>query len=90
MLDKMIDQYNEELSIYHPFTKIRHLDCTHVWPTLPCTVAGFMVGSYGKYPEDPNQIVMEYSQFTKLLVNYLPQQLNNDKFKAFMYGELPG
>ena len=54
---------------------------------LPCKVRNLMSSSNGKFPEENagNINIIEYSQFTSLISDYLPSYLDIDEdFKAFL------
>lgn len=75
MLNVMIDNYNaylEEREGPNPKNEQVHISSSKSNRVdLPCKISGFMSESYGKFPEDDNQVVMEYAPFTAYLINYL-------------------
>lgn len=60
MLNIMIENYNT--MDYGPEIKTKVKSST--FTSFSCKVAGFLDGSYGKYPKNSNQLIMEYGNFT--------------------------
>ena len=54
--------------------------------SIPCRIAGLLSDSFGKIDDDSADTTtfMEYSQFLKLVAQYLPDELNVPEFKAFL------
>jgi hypothetical protein len=72
MLNEMIDDYNLYAEGWR--SSIPKID-SGGRVSMPCLIVGILKESYGKYPEDSSQFIMEYSHFTYQLVNYLPSTL---------------
>jgi hypothetical protein len=71
MLNAMVVDYNkiaDELNA----EKVEAIYDSQTTVTLPCRISDFMVGSYAKYPETDDHIIMEYAPMSDYLAMYLP------------------
>jgi hypothetical protein len=92
MLNVMIKEFNSYKELHNipgpDVPKLKNNPATK----MPCTIKGFLDGSYGKYPDNSNQVIMEYSSaFTEYMMPYLPDKLGeNEEFKKYLLGQQPG
>jgi len=87
MLNGMVFEYNkiaEEMDI-----EKAELINNQTTVRFPCRITDFLVGSYAKFPETDNSVIMEYAPLNNYLVNYLPAKLSqNEGFKRYLLGTL--
>ena len=87
MLNAMVFEYNK-IAKEMDFEKA-DLIMNETSITFPCRITDFLVGSYAKFPETDNSVIMEYAPMSKYLVNYLPAELiQNEGFKRYLSGTL--
>jgi len=90
LLDRIIQDFNHNYAGHHSLvTKVKKLNSTEALIPLTCTISGFVENSYGKFPKDGNQILMEFNPFSAYLLDFLPKELSEDTyFRKYMLGEL--